>query len=258
MNLLVLAAEQAAHLSLAEALRGLLVVISAAGLFCGSVYLLLATDVGARIGFLLSIAALSGFISMLAMIWSTSQFPLNSLHGPAAHWKVVEVAKDSPEASKFKEVHGILDKGREPETTVVQEIKATIDTTLTAEGEFQSFAKATDYLVTSSREVGGGRKGLFKHRPLFAAAEVRPVQKVEVPVGAAPPAPKPDPAKPPVYAVLERDLGALRLPQYLTVIGAGIIFVISLFLLHSLERGRQAGKEEEKPEPEPSPEPVLA
>lgn len=257
MNLLVLAAEEAAHLDLAEALRGLLVVVFAAGLFCGSVYLLLATDVGSRIGFLLSIAALSGFISMLAMIWSTSQFPLNSLHGPPAHWKVVEVAKNSPDASKFKEVHGILDKGREPDTTVVQEIKATVDATLTA-GEFQTFAKTTDYLVTNTRDIGGGRKGLFKHRPLFGVAEVRPVQKVEVPVGAAPPAPMPDPAKPPVYVVLERDLGALRLPQYLTVIGAGIIFVISLILLHSAERGRQAGKKEEEPEPEPSPEPVLA
>jgi hypothetical protein len=258
MDLLIFAAGEVAHLSLAEALRGLLVVVFAAGLFCGSVYLLLATDVGSRIGFLLSIAALSGFISMLAMIWSTSQFPLNSLHGPAAHWKVMEVAKDSPDASKFKEVHDIQEKGRKAETTVAQEVKATVDATLTAEGEFQSFAKSTDYLITGTREIGGGRKGLFKHRPLFAVAEVRPVKKVDVPVGSAPPTPEPDTTKPAVHVVLERDLGALRLPQYLTVIGAGIIFVISLLLLHSAERGRQAGKEEEKTEPEPSPEPVLA
>jgi hypothetical protein len=251
MQLLVLAAEEAAHLNLAEALRGLLVVVFAVGLFCGSVYLLLATDVGSRIGFLLSIAALSGFISMLAMIWSTSQFPLNSLHGPAAHWEVVQVVKGAQEL-KFEGVGDIDKEGREAETTVAQEVKATIDTELTREGsEFQEYQKTTDYLVTQTKKIGGGKQGLFKHRPLFAVAEVRPVQKVEVPAGAAPPAPKADPNKPASYVVLERDLGALRLPQYLTVIGAGIIFVISLFLLHAAERGRQAGKEETQPEPEP-------
>lgn len=256
MNLLILAAEETAHLSLAEALRGLLVVVFAVGLFCGSIYLLLATDVGSRIGFLLSVAALSGFVCMLAMIWSTSQFPLNSLHGPPAHWKVVEAVKSLDE-SRFNEVRDIDQRGRQSESTVAQEIKASLDTELTREGsEFQLFTKTTDYLVTQTKEIGGGRKGLFKHRPLFAVAEVRPVEKVEVPVGAAPPPPRPDPAKPPTHVVLERDLGALRLPQYATVGGAGIIFVISLFLLHSAERGREGGKEEEKPEPEP--EPVLA
>jgi hypothetical protein len=250
MQLLVLAAEEAAHLNLAEALRGLLVVVFAVGLFCGSVYLLLATDVGSRIGFLLSIAALSGFICMLAMIWSTSQFPLNSLHGPAAHWVLKEVVKSSGE-SKIPEVRDIDERGREVETAAAQEIKAAVDTGLTTEGApFQSFAKTTDYLVTGTKEIGGGKKGLFKHRPLYAVVEVRPVQKVEVPAGAAPPAPKADPNKPASYVVLERDLGALRLPQYLTVIGAGIIFVISLLLLHSAERGRQV-KEETQPEPEP-------
>jgi hypothetical protein len=257
MQLLVLAAEEAAHLNLAEALRGLLVVVFAAGLFCGSVYLLLATDVGSRIGFLLSIAALSGFVSLLAMIWSTSQFPLNSLHGPAAHWVVVEEVKNSSE-SKFGEVRDIDKEGREAETTVFQEVKATLDTELTREGgKFQLFAKTTDYLVIQAKEVGGGRSGLFKHRPLFAVAEVRPVKKVEVPVGSAPPKPEPDPNKPPSYLALERDLGSLRLPQYLTVIGSGIIFLISLFLLHRVERGGQKGKEEEA-QSEPEPEPVLA
>jgi hypothetical protein len=257
MELLILAAEEGGHLSLAEALRGLLVVVFAVGLFCGSVYLLLATDVGARIGLLLSIAALSGFISLLAMIWSTSQFPLNSLHGPAAHWVVVEEAKNLGD-SKYDEVRDIVDKGRNAETAVFQEIKATLDTELTREdGKFQLFAKSTDYLVIGAMETGGGKQGLFKNRPLFAVAEVRPVKKVEVPVGAAPPRPEPDPDKPPTYLVLERDLGSLRLPQYLTVIGSGIIFVISLVLLHGAERGRQKGKEEEA-KPEPAPEPVLA
>jgi hypothetical protein len=257
MEMLILAVEEGAHLNLAEALRGLLVVVFAVGLFCGSVYLLLATDVGSRIGFLLSIAALSGFISLLAMIWSTSQFPLNSLHGPAAHWVVVESVKN-PSESKFEEVRDIDKEGREPETTVVQEIKATLDTELTREGgKFQSYSKSTDYLVTGSREIGGGKSGLVKNRPLFATAEVRPVEKVDVPVGSAPPPPKPDPNKPPTFIVLERDLGSLRLPQYLTVIGSGMIFVISLFLLHAAERGRQKGKEEEA-QPEPQPEPVLA
>ena len=60
---------------------GVLVVIAALGLFCGSVYLLLATNLGARLGFLVAAASLTGFMVLLSMLWLTTQTPLNSPRG---------------------------------------------------------------------------------------------------------------------------------------------------------------------------------
>ncbi|MDQ1508125.1 MAG: hypothetical protein QOD57_5852, partial [Actinomycetota bacterium] len=50
MGLGILAAEATKHLDLIGRLRGYFIVIFAVTLFCGSIYLLLATDVGARLG----------------------------------------------------------------------------------------------------------------------------------------------------------------------------------------------------------------
>ena len=50
-------------------IRGVLTVIIAVVVFCGSIYLLLATNVGARLGFLLSIAALAAWMASMGAIW---------------------------------------------------------------------------------------------------------------------------------------------------------------------------------------------
>src|SRR3989442_9174214 len=92
--LLILAAEEAKKLDLVHQLRGAFVVVFAVGLFCGSIYLVLATDVGARLGFLISAASLTGFLFMLGLIWTTNFTPLNALHGPPPTWKVKEVVDD--------------------------------------------------------------------------------------------------------------------------------------------------------------------
>lgn len=249
MSALILATEEVAKLDLMGQLRGLFVVIFAVGLFCGSIYLLLATNLGSQLAFLVSFAALTGFISMLAMIWSTSQFPLNSLHGPQPAWHVREVVGDPGEAEEPL-VRRIGEEGRVSETAVAGEIKAAVDTALTApEGEFQEYNATTDYLSTDAREVGGGKSGLFGHKPLWAVVEVRPVVKVEALPGQAPPRPRVDPDKPAQYVVLERDLGALRLPQYVTVVAFGLLFLISLFLLHTLERSKQKAGQDLEPKP---------
>ena len=48
---------------------GVLVVLSAIGLFCGSAYLLLATNLGGRLGFLVAFASLTGFMVLLTTLW---------------------------------------------------------------------------------------------------------------------------------------------------------------------------------------------
>ncbi len=59
----ILATEAGGHLDLVGELRGYAIVVFSVGLFCGSIYLLLATDVGNRLGFMISFASLTGFLA---------------------------------------------------------------------------------------------------------------------------------------------------------------------------------------------------
>ena len=72
-RLLITAAEGPAHPNLWNpTILGVLVVLSAIGLFCGSAYLLLATNLGARLGFLVAFASLTGFMVLLTTLWWSS------------------------------------------------------------------------------------------------------------------------------------------------------------------------------------------
>jgi len=50
-------------------LRGILIVIISVTVLCGSVYLILGTNMGARLGFLVSLAALAGWMFIMGAIW---------------------------------------------------------------------------------------------------------------------------------------------------------------------------------------------
>lgn len=71
---------------------GVLTVVSGVVLFCGSTYMLLATNLGARLGFLLSAAALSGLMVLLSTLWLTTATPLNSPKGRISRWLPVTCA----------------------------------------------------------------------------------------------------------------------------------------------------------------------
>ena len=81
----------------------MLTVLCAVGLFCGSTYLLLGTNLGGRLGFLVAAAGLSGFLVLLTTLWlttpgsATGNSDLDPPHGNSASWKVVEVV-DRPGA----------------------------------------------------------------------------------------------------------------------------------------------------------------
>jgi hypothetical protein len=249
-SLLILAVEEGAELDLVGQLRGAFVVVFAIGLFCGSIYLLLQTNLGGSLAFLISFSALTGFLMMLGMIWTTNFTPLNALHGPPPTWKVKQVVDDLSQA-KIVKVRDIEAKGRPLEQAQQGEIKASADAALTAEeGDFSEFARSTDYVVEGAQGIGGGRSGLFGHKPEYAVMEVRAVKPVEPLPGQAPPTPKADPAKPVKYVILVRDLGALRLPPLLMSIAFAILFAISLVLLHQAERAKEGAK---RGDLEPSP-----
>jgi len=72
---LIIASELKHHSLWYPTILGVLVVVAGIVLFCGSVYLLLATNLGARLGFLVAVAALSGFMILLSLLWWTTASP---------------------------------------------------------------------------------------------------------------------------------------------------------------------------------------
>jgi hypothetical protein len=77
--------------------RGILVVAVGVAVLCGSVYLLLATNSGHRLGFLLALTGLMGWMTIMGVVWS--MYGIGYL-GSQASWKVEEVNYDAlPEAA---------------------------------------------------------------------------------------------------------------------------------------------------------------
>ena len=68
---------------------GILIVVAAVALFCGSVYLLLTTNLGARLGFLIAAAGLTGMMCLLSLLWLTTASPLDTLKGRQPTWKAI-------------------------------------------------------------------------------------------------------------------------------------------------------------------------
>jgi hypothetical protein len=248
----ILATEAAEKLDVMGQLRGYAIVFFSVTLFCGSVYLLLATDIGSKMSFLVSFASLTGFLAMLGLIWFTNLTPLNALHGPPPHWKVLEVV-DNPSQAKTEEVREIEAKGEVLEPAAQGEIKATVDTAVTAEGgDFSLFTSTTEYVVVDAEKVGGGSLAFFRHRPLFAVMAIQGAKSVTPLPGGAPPPPAADPAKPVKYLVLERDLGALRQPPIVMTFAFSILFALTLYVMHNVERQEQKAKAALEPTPAPA------
>ena len=248
----ILATEAAEHLDVMGKLRGYAIVVFAVGLFCGSIYLILATDIGSRNGFMVSFASLTGFLAMLGLIWFTSLTPLNALHGPAPHWVIKEVV-DDPAQAETEKVRNIQEEGVPLDTAALGEIKATVDGALTGEGsEFKLFNSATDYVAINAEKTGGGNLAFFRHRPLFAVMQIQAATKVDPLPGAAPPPPSADPAQAPKFVVLQRDLGALRQPPVIMAAAFTILFLLSLYVMHNMERSALKAKADLEPAPAPA------
>jgi hypothetical protein len=250
---------------------GVLVVLAGIGLFCGTVYLLLATNLGSRLGFLVAAAGLSGLVMLLACLWLTTGSPLNTLKGRIPHWVAVESIENGDVAqSKITAVQTVEQDGRKVDLAEQANVKAAVDEALVATTEggaqgttqeasannFATYTSATDYLIKNIWETGGGdifsqvdvtTGGGFPwihvslHKPLYAVVEICPADPdaVIVPFGESPPAPKCDASKPRSVIVFERDLGSVRVPPFVALLASGILFALSLLGLHWRERDLQ-------------------
>lgn len=239
---------------------GVLVVVAAVVLFVGSIYLILGTNMGARLGFLVTFTALTGFMVILTLLWITTASPLNTLRGRVPEWKVLEVV-DDPADAKTAAVRSIETEGKVVGDAKAADVKATTDVALVTQEEiptgepleedankFARFAAQPEYKVETTYELGGSNPNPLdfelRHEPLYAVAEfceLAPLDPDEFPFGVAPPK---NPAcdeesESNGFIVLERDLGSVRVPPIVAFVSSTLLFILGLLLLHWRERDEQ-------------------
>ena len=240
-------------------LRGIVVVLIAAVVLIGGTYLVVGTNVGARLGFLLVIAAFFGWMMTMGAIWWTYGI---GLKGPTPFWHPAEpvtIVRDSSlmVGAEILKVEPTL--GGDPVSNA-----ASISTQLQTEGwhlldeadpqrgqavaasdailqiEAKEFP-AGSYLSVAVYDRGGERFPkindsldffAFFHKPRYALVEVAPVVPQHVEPGRAPARPVVDTAQPHRYVHMLRDLGAKRQPAMFITFGSGLIFLMLCWLLH--------------------------
>jgi hypothetical protein len=261
--LLILAAESLHKGIWYPTILGVLVVVAAVVLFLGSIYVLLGTNLGARLGFLIAFTGLAGFMMLLSLLWCTTASPLNTLKGRIPQWKVQEVIS-SPEKSKTSTVHDIKQKQFVAEATEAANVKAAVDAALVTkqstptvqytpnDNRFAKFQDVTKYQILQTWEIGGSKpqfwKGEFTHTPQYAVVQFCQVADTSKsqPFGLPPLPPQCDNSADAQagYVVLFRDLGSLRVPPFVAFGMSAILFILGLFGLHWRERDEQRLEEE--------------
>lgn len=255
---------------------GVLTVLCAVGLFCGSTYLLLGTNLGARLGFLVAAAGLSGFLVLLTTLWlttpgsATGNSDLDPPHGNSASWKMVELVSTLPD-SKIPAVRELPDKGTAGTEDLINQVKPAVDAAVVSaqqvaghEAPVQPFATlnisgSTNYLLTfpgsKSYQYIDKTKNFFWHRHRYAAVEfcLARLDATGSPVSGAN-GPVCDPLKPTHYAVLSYDYGSVRKPVVFYWLFPLIFFGLSLLGLHWWEKDERARKKAAlAPVPVPAP-----
>jgi len=246
-------------------LRGILTVIIAVFALCGSIYLILGTNLGARLGFLVVLSALAGWMFIMGAIWWTYG---KGLLGDEPSWQPVagRTVLQDPAA---------LSNGGPLEATVVvpadaapAEVAAVVSEQLQAEGwgqldpslpAFQQAGSAATVLIEATGAFKAGEFQVanvyttggeaypsfldgkidflaFKHEPYYAVVEVVPLVEQRTEPGRAPARPIVDTSQPHQYVYMIRDLGSKRQPAAYITIGSLIVFLMLCYLLHIRDR----------------------
>lgn len=240
-------------------LRGIVVVLIAAVVLIGGTYLVVGTNLGARLGFLIVIASFFGWMMTMAAIWWTYGI---GLKGPEPFWfpaEPISIVRDPAFLVGAEILEATPAISSDPTANA-----ASVATELQAEGwnlldeadpqRGQAVAASDAILENEAKEFSAGsyisvavydRGGerwpkindsldffAFFHKPRYALVEVAPVVPQRVEPGRAPARPVVDTAQPHRYVHMLRDLGAKRQPAMLITIGSGLIFLMLCWLLH--------------------------
>jgi hypothetical protein len=255
-------AETASHGIWYPTILGVLVVVAAVVLFIGSVYLLLGTNLGARLGFLVTFTCLMGFLMVLSVLWATTASPLESPKGRVASWSVVENVNDISKA-KTEAVRNIVSKENKASTTDASNVLASVDAALirkvstptvtyTAnDNRFAKFDDVTQFMVLQTWTIGGSDpqfwKGEINHSPKYAVIQYC-ATKDQTQTFGLPPLPPECASDARGYVVAKYDYGTLRLPPFFVIVITGLLFGLGLLLLHWREKDEYALAEAAKAE----------
>jgi len=245
-------------------LRGLLTVIIGVVILCGSVYLIMATNMGSRLAFLVALTALAGWMMLMGMVWWIYGI---GLRGPDPTWEPVPGAAVLQDTDALRAA-GVLDglpnipddvppveSAEIVRDQFLDEGWIVLDTASPAFGQAQASASelleeegafaAGQFAIVEVFDTGGERYPkindtldffAFWSTPHYVVAEAAPFEPVRVEPGRAPVRPIIDDTQPRQYVQMVRDLGARRQPPAVLTIGAGIIFLALCFLLNRRER----------------------
>jgi hypothetical protein len=219
----------------------------------GSTYLLLGTNLGARLGILVTVAALSGWLMLMGLVWAVYGI---GYKGAAPSWKLEEmVVSSSPkdlDAAALTKAHD-LSKWKELSADDPHRGDAAasasaflIAPTSAAKDLYEGVD--SNFKVTDAYEIGGKSKSFYNNwfpgpSPThYAIVQVQGVKEVEVPFGTTPPASAADPSKPVVSVVMVRDLGKKRLPPVTLAAFGAIVFGITCNALHRRDKAVMAAR----------------
>jgi hypothetical protein len=256
-------------------LRGLLTVIIGVVILCGSVYGIMATNMGSRLAFLVALTGLFGWMMLMGMVWWIYGI---GLRGPDPSWQAV------PGAGVLQDVNalgsaGVLDPNADvPDDATPAESSEIVRQTFLDQGWIvldpgspafgQAQASASELLVEEDAfaagqfaivevfDIGGERYPkindtldflAFFHTPHYVVAEAAPFVPVRTEPGRAPARPEIDENRQREYVYMVRDLGARRQPPAVLTIGAGIIFLALCYLLHRRDRVLKSNLEQPLP-----------
>ena len=251
-------AETSSHGIWYPTILGVLVVLSAIALFIGSAYLLLGTNVGARLGFLVTFTSLMGFMMILSVLWLTTASPLESPKGRVSAWSVVENVSDISKA-KTEAVRDIVNKQNKASSTDASNVLASVDAALITkrptptlevtpnDNRFAKFDDVTKFMVLETYTIGGSNpqfwKGEFNHATKYAVVEYCATADQAQTFGLPPLPPQCADAQR-GFVVIKFDYGTLRLPPFVVLVISGLLFGLGLLALHWREKDEQAAAAE--------------
>ena len=245
-------------------LRGLLTVVIGVVILCGSVYGIMATNLGSRLAFLITVTAIAGWMMLMGAVWWIYGI---GLRGPDPSWQPVPGAAVIQDTNALRAA-GILESFPTipDDATPVESAEIVgdqflaedwvlLDKAAPAFGQAQSSASelleeegafaAGQFEIVEVFDTGGERYPkinesldffAFFHTPHYVVAEAAPYEPVRTEPGRAPARPVIDDTQQRQYVYMIRDLGARRQPAVVLTIGAGVIFLALCYLLNRRDR----------------------
>lgn len=232
-------------------IRAIVVLAVAVVVLPGSIYLILGTNLGTRLGFLVAIAGLSGWVTIMGIIWAVYGI---GYVGDSPSWELREVVTSESEddlgAAELDAAHDLSQWTELPADDPARgEAQAAAGAGIAGDdAPIPTFENESEYVVIDAFDRGGRGDSFFdqnipwSHPPHYAIVQVQRAVEVDVPFGEAPPPAEPDESAPVVSVILERDLGDKRLPPVLVTVGSLIIFGVACNTLHRRDKAAMAAR----------------